>query len=253
MTYDGDPNFTMQLTHHRTNPRQTAPNYTAGGMSAPLQYISIEDSVPNEDISDGRVRIRVNTSQLEALGVGPGNISIGQYQNGSWGNLSSRPIQTTDDTAIYEVDIPESQLIAVTASNPAMRVNNVQISPQRASIGESVTVVAILSNQGELAGTASVVINEDGTPVTTRSVWLAPGTVDTVSLRRTFEIPGTYTFTVGNETTDVTVTEAEEPTTEAVTTAASSQGGGLPLGPIAGTVAILSIVGSLVVVWYRID
>ncbi|MFC6836475.1 PKD domain-containing protein [Halomarina ordinaria] len=103
---------------------------------------------------------------------------------------------TVDDGAASDTDTVS---VTVEPLSPAtFAVSNLD-APASAEQGESITVSADVTNDGEQAGTKTVEFQLDGTSVASQQVTLAPGETETVSFDVTVPAdlaPGTYTHGV---------------------------------------------------------
>ncbi|MDS0475117.1 CARDB domain-containing protein [Natrinema sp. 1APR25-10V2] len=73
--------------------------------------------------------------------------------------------------------------------------------------GGSVDITATVENRGDRTVTTEIPITVDGELVDEQAVSLGPGETTTLSTTTTVDEAGTYTIAVGNQTTEVTVTE----------------------------------------------
>ena len=99
------------------------------------------------------------------------------------------------------------------------RSGSVGTTPPALATGETLAVETLVRNTGGEAGEYNATLTVDGEPVATET-----GTIDAesrrvVPLSHTFEESGTYTVGVGDETVDVRVEPAAEPTVTSLTVA----------------------------------
>jgi hypothetical protein len=214
MDYGGGSDFTMWIRYYRANPRSSVANYTIGPASAPLQYVEVGHSFSNADVSGVQFDVRVNRSRLRALGATPEDVSIARYNDGEWTALSRTILRRNATQVVYRVETPGFSLFAVVVPQPAIDVESVTTHPSTVAEGESVTIATTLRNRGRLAGNTTVTFQRGDTEVTTRSVRVAAGETASVSITRTFDEPGTYTFGVGDRTATIVVEAASSPATE---------------------------------------
>ncbi|MFC7154010.1 PQQ-binding-like beta-propeller repeat protein [Halomarina halobia] len=79
---------------------------------------------------------------------------------------------------------------------PSIAVERVEVNPRRLYAGESVRVEAVVVNDGEEDGTATVAFAVDGAVVSSTTVRVPAGERVTASVSRTFEAAGTYALSV---------------------------------------------------------
>lgn len=144
--------------------------------------------------------------------------------------------------------------VDVQVEPPSARLAVVELGAEPATVkaGEPVEVTASVRNVGAAAGTERVLLSAFGTTVATKEVTLSPGETGEVTFVRTIEAPGNYTFGVGDEQVQVTVTGGDGPST----TARSSEtgppadvlGAGLPVIVLGVVFLLISLVGG-VLLW----
>ncbi|WP_435101831.1 PGF-CTERM sorting domain-containing protein [Halarchaeum sp. P4] len=85
-------------------------------------------------------------------------------------------------------------------SSANVSVVNASLSTTEATVGDDVTVTAVLENTGDANGTKTVVLTRDGEPIAQQTVTVNASETKTVTFTRTLMHDGTHTFAVNNET-----------------------------------------------------
>ncbi len=80
----------------------------------------------------------------------------------------------------------------------AFEVTDLTITPNEADIGETISIVAIITNNGDLAGTYEITLKINDVEVETKQVEVAGGAQQSVAFTLTKDAPGTYTVTVND-------------------------------------------------------
>jgi hypothetical protein len=95
--------------------------------------------------------------------------------------------------------------VGACAKPAAFEVTSLNISPSEATVGETVSIAAEVSNIGGSAGTYTAVLTVDGATVETEDVALAGGESQTVTFSLVKDTPGTYQVGIGELTSTLTV------------------------------------------------
>jgi hypothetical protein len=89
----------------------------------------------------------------------------------------------------------------------AFEVTSLDITPSEATVGETVSITAEISNNGGSEGTYSAVLTIDGATAETKEVTLVAGASETVTFSLIKDTPGTYQVGIGGLTSSLTVQE----------------------------------------------
>ena len=218
MRYADRSNFTMAVRHFLENPSDTVPDTTVAGV--PIQYIELDHSFSDANVSETNLRIRVHRDRVGDLENPTEQIEVARYAGG-WQPLEKALVETTDTHYVLDVETPGFSLFGVSVRQPAFEVTAVTADPPTIDAEGSATITATVENTGDYGGDTDVTISRDGTTVTTRTVSLDADESDTVSA--TAEAAGTYTVAVDNESASVDVQAATQ-TTESQTTGTDTGG-----------------------------
>jgi hypothetical protein len=92
-------------------------------------------------------------------------------------------------------------------SAPALRIVDLTAEPANPTVGQSVTITAIVENTGTETGTDTFEIRAGGDVIATETVTLAPGERRTISGTVTFDQAGAHEVALGDRSITVSVSE----------------------------------------------
>ena len=258
MRYAGSENFTMNITHTATNPSDTSPDYTMADTGTDIQYVQIDHSFTNEEISETSFRVTVRKSRLEAQGVTASDVSVARYGDG-WNELETELVGETASTYVYEVTTPGFSLFALAVPRPSIGVTDLSLSATSGQVGNEVDATATIANDGGASGTYEATLERDGRVVASETVTVAAYGETTVTFEQSFADAGEYTLRVGDQTAAVSIEAAAtdpdstdaDPTPGAVETdAPPAADSGVGLWWLL-VLAILAALGGFLVLWRR--
>ncbi|MGD0353908.1 MAG: CARDB domain-containing protein [Dehalococcoidia bacterium] len=84
-------------------------------------------------------------------------------------------------------------------------VSSLSIKPAQATVGDTITVSADVSNNGGTEGAYSATLSVDGASEQTKDIDLLPGTSQAVSFIFSPDKPGTYDIAIGNANTSYSI------------------------------------------------
>ena len=118
-----------------------------------------------------------------------------------------------EQPGLYSVDVNGavgsfSVIEAVDYLPPSFSVSDLSISPDEVYADDSVTVSAVVSNEGDLSGSCEVVLKVGGEVIETEAVMLAGGESRLVSFNVSGEQPGLYSVDVNGAVGSFSVIEA---------------------------------------------
>ncbi|WP_318569665.1 right-handed parallel beta-helix repeat-containing protein [Salinigranum marinum] len=113
LTTDGG-DFSLNLTGSDDAPSGTSSlPLAAGGTS--LGYVTVDHSVPDENVDEVVFRFRVSRLRLATAGVSPGDVTLYRYVDGSPTALSTALVRTTPTASVFEATSPGLSVFAVGA------------------------------------------------------------------------------------------------------------------------------------------
>jgi hypothetical protein len=134
-------------------------------------------------------------------GVAENDLTIAYFDEeaGVWIELQGR-VDTAASTVTARV--PHFTTFAVVGSlrPAAFSIGNILISPDEAMPGDSITIVAEVTNTGGLEGTQSVTLEIDGVPEEAQDIVLAGGESRAVGFTVSKDTPGSYVARIGAST-----------------------------------------------------
>jgi hypothetical protein len=129
----------------------------------------------------------------------------GDYSVGI-GNLSGTLKVTYPDIQTTSTREPEN-----TSAPAHFSISNLMVMPEEVMPDQTVTVAAVITNDGSSQGTYSAVLTVNGNEESAREVTLDAGKSETVYFILEKEMEGTYTIVVGDKTTGLIVKKSVQP------------------------------------------
>lgn len=218
----------------------------------PVGYVAVEQSGSAAGLRDASVRFAVPQRYLRAVGADADAVTAYRRRGGEWVPVETARVGRGHGSVAYEAAAPAASTLAVGVDAPAVSAGGLS-APDRATVGETVRVVATVANNGSRTERA-VRLTADGAPVGTQTVSLPPGASRRVTFRVAFDDPGTYDLAVGSATERVDVRPADA--TPRATDGGDSRTGGSPDGrrpgdapvpplrrPLATGIAVAAVAG----------
>jgi hypothetical protein len=152
-------------------------------------------------------------------GLAEADLVIARYddETGNWEKLLSAADLAADTisasldhfstVALLGFELPPPSAQTLTPANFA--ISSLDISPPETSTGETVSIIALLTNTGGESGSHPIALEIDGTIEETREVSLAGGASETVIFTTVPDEAGTYLINVGSLSGSLTVRETE--------------------------------------------
>jgi hypothetical protein len=194
----------------------------------PGERLVVNAVATNAGDADGEFAVTLRADD-RAVGTRSGQLAAGAETGLQW----TVPFETTGERTLVLAEAERS----VTVRPPATpRVTDLRV-PDRAAVGESVSVRAVVTNRAERPANGTVALTADGRTLTERSVRLAPGESTTLEATTSFDAVGEYSVSAGDRSTtlrvrDSTPTPADDDTAggggsgDRSTTASDGSGGG---------------------------
>jgi PGF-CTERM protein len=179
----------------------------------PGERLVVNAVAANTGDTDGEFAVTLRVGD-RAVGTRSGQLAAGAETDLRW----TVPFDSTGERTLVLGESDRS----VTVRPPATpRVTDVQV-PDRAAVGESVEVRAVVTNRAERPANGTVALTTDDRSLTETGVRLASGESTTLEASTSFEASGEYTVAAGDRSTTLRVRD----TTATPTPAGSSPGGG---------------------------
>lgn len=135
--------------------------------------------------------------------------------DGTPDETSETRTDTADSTPEDGTDTPAGTAVGTatgtdTSAGPAdVSVTNVFVNTRSVDAGDQVTITAIVTNEGESEGPASVPLVVNGVAVTTREVTVSAGTSVRITFERQFQTAGEFQIGVGDQAAGEIVVSAQ--------------------------------------------
>lgn len=194
-----------------------APSPGAGTVA----HVRVEESVNESTLAGVDFSFTVTADRLADRGVTAEDVSLLRRHDGEWTELDTRVVGGTEDGYRFVAESPGLSVFAVRAAAPAVSVTDATLDASEAAVGESVSVSATLTNDGDRNGTATVPFVVDGEQVAERTVTVPAGGERTVTATYAPADTGEYEVAAGNVTAG-TLAVSEQPATTTATDATTT-------------------------------
>lgn len=246
-----------------------------GSRAEPLGGVNV--TVDDGEVGKATLRFSASKGYFETLDVDPSNLTVFRESDGE---LSRVPVNVTgerDGRVTFSAETPGFSTFVVAVERPELTVTDVSFDRDSVAPGEPVTVSTVISNDGSATDDRQITVTVDNQTVAERTVEVAPGTNETVTVDVTANTTGEHvvavegiergTFVVESESRDdtATVTPAGETATEERTATEQSiaqeqtdtaapveEPGAFGLSEFAGLFGILLIVTALLALGRRV-
>lgn len=219
-TVTTDESYSLE-TSVSTDPPGDSPGLDTAetGSSPSIGYISVEHSVPDDDISDVGFQFQVTEHRLTERETTPDEVVLYRYHDDSWNDLSTTLLGQTDDGYRFEATSPGLSTFAIgTAPTADVQVTAASLSTEQVSAGDTASVTAQVRNDGTANGSTNLQLLVDGSVVGNQSVSVAAGATTTATFDYTFETAGEYSVAVNDTAAGSVTVAASEQTTHTNTT-----------------------------------
>ena len=200
------------------------------------EYFYVTPSLAPEKIKSGLIGFFVEQSWLEENGYHKWSVQLQRLNSdtGEWQAVQPQRTSEDDTFVYYDATVPGFSLFAITGgAEPAtidFTVTDLQVSPEVAVEGSSVTITASVTNSGATDETFPINLSIAGTFADAESVSVAAGATETVTFTvdTALYLAGTYEARVDREFATFTVeaqqvaTPTPEPTTPPAPTATTA-------------------------------
>jgi PGF-pre-PGF domain-containing protein/surface glycoprotein (TIGR04207 family) len=265
-------NFTANISTPRTLP-DGAPEFDTETGTEALDYVDVNTSISNDNISQAQFTFRVNKSTLEARQSEPEDIKMYRAGENGW---ETRPTEFTNETNseyVFQTNTSELSAWTVGAEQPQISVDSAETNLTTATVGQTVNIRVSLVNTGGSDGTYTTELLINESVVESESTTVPPNGSRLVTFERGFDEPGTYsvqvndvfvgsvTINADDDDVNVTTPTPTTPTTPDETDTATSPGetdtttsddgdGGSPILPLVIIVVVVIAIAA-VALWMR--
>lgn len=187
-----------------------------------LSYVTVSGA------EDFDATFTVSKDRLESAEASPEDVTLFQFEDGSWSAVATEQLNETDDAFQFGANATNGTY-AVGVGAPSTAVEDLRVANYRVAPGDDVTVTVTVENDGYASGTQEVALAVDGETVATKRVSVEADSTAEVEFTQSFDAPGVYAVSAGDENAELVVegieTTATETTTELDTTTATETSG----------------------------
>jgi hypothetical protein len=140
------------------------------------------------------------------------------------------------------VNFPTTITAGTEDAFPSFQITDLQISANEVSVGENITIVAIVTNNSNTAGSYSVILRINDEVEETKEIQLDQSKSEEVTFIISRDIPGEYEVSIGSLVESFTVLGEVTPTSS-LTTESEANGQISPIIIIMIVIAIVIAVG----------
>jgi PGF-pre-PGF domain-containing protein/PGF-CTERM protein len=173
-----------------------------------LGFLSVNHSIDDENVTEVTFTFRVRKDRVNASERD--DVVLYRFKNGSWNELPTTHVATTDSHYVYRVRSPGLSEFAAGKQTAQFEITNASVEVRTLSVGDALKVRVRITNEGDADGTftAELVLGND--PVASRHLTIAAGGMRQTTFERTVSQPGTYEvyvndYRVGEVTVNGTV------------------------------------------------
>lgn len=182
--------FTLNVTTNEDPISKKTPSVDLSNGTEPMAYMSVDHSIDDRNISNVtftfRVRQdRVNASERE-------NVALYRFKNGTWNDLPTELVRTTENHYVYRVRSPGLSEFAAGKQQPQFDITNASVAVTTMSAGDAMEVRVRIENEGEADGTFTAELLLDGESVADRQLTIASGGMRQTTFVRRVAEPGRY-------------------------------------------------------------
>lgn len=227
-TVTGQSAFQQDLTEYSTP--SDAPGTLPPAEQSTLVGLLTVDTV--DEFQEGTMRLAVNESVIANSPLGADEVAVYQRNDSAWERLETSVVDERDDRVVYEATATRESAYAVGHLDSDISVTSTAIRSSSTAGGQRLSLDAVLTNTGPVAGEYVAAMFVNGEQVN-RSTVTVPATGErAVSLSYDVSDAGTYSLALNGTTAgQVIISEsqlAEEPSEGAPSTAAPGQGTATP-------------------------
>jgi PGF-pre-PGF domain-containing protein len=257
-------NFTLNTTASDAPIANRTPTTDLPNGTQSLGFLSVDHSIDDENITNVTFTFSVQKDRVNASERD--EIALYRFKNGSWNELPTTLVETTDTHYVYRVRSPGLSEFAAGKQTAQFQITEASVEIETLSVGDALKVRVRITNEGDADGTFTAELVLDGEAVAHRQLTIASGGMRQTTFERTMSQPGTYEvyvndFRVGDvtvnrsdvsddatsqRTSDDQATDSDE--TDAADSAENDASAGVPGF---GVPTVVALVGTLLAVRWR--
>ena len=201
-----DANLSLTVTDS-SDPLPTTPDRRVGDTATGLRYLSVDHSLPNEEIQQVEYAFRMRTERVanvtaapnDTAAANPDAIAMYRYDGtDGWVEQNTTRVRTTETHHHYVTTGDGFSEWTAAAKRPDIRVADASASVDTARAGETVDIQVSLRNDGGADGVFLTELLLNGTVVDDRRATVPDGGTVGVTFERPFDQPGNYQVRVND-------------------------------------------------------
>ncbi|WP_210424181.1 PGF-pre-PGF domain-containing protein [Halorussus ruber] len=182
--------FTLDVTASEAPIAGKTPTRELTNGTEPLAYLSVDHSISDRNISDVTFRFRVKRDRVSASERD--EIAMYRYHGGTWNELPTRLVETTERHYVYQVRSPGLSEFAAGKQRPQFEIANATVDLSTLSVGDALKVQVRITNEGDADGTFGAELVLGSETVADRQLTIAAGGMRQTTFERRVTDPGTY-------------------------------------------------------------
>lgn len=196
-TPERSANFTINVTKS-TDRFEGTPPFDLGDGTEDVAFVSMNSTLPAEDLRNVTVLFRVRKDLLAGNETGPEDVTLYTRTDGTWTELPTQLVDESPTHYFFEAQASGLMDFATGIKQAKFRIADAVVRITEIRTGESVDVLVRVTNVGGADGTYTLKLVRNDTVVDRRDLSIAPnGTRQTV-FTESFDEPGTYQLYVND-------------------------------------------------------
>ncbi|NHN61607.1 MULTISPECIES: choice-of-anchor D domain-containing protein [Halorussus] len=190
-------NFTLNVTKS-TQRLEGTPPFDPDDGTEDAAFVSMNSTIPDEDLRNVSVVFRVRKDQLAGNETGPEDVTLYTRQNGTWTELPTQLVDEGPTHYFYEARATGLADFATGIKQAKFQIDDAVVRVTEIRTGDDTEVLVRVTNVGGADGTYVVKLLSGDAVVDRRELSIAPnGTRQTVFVE-SFDDPGTYALYVND-------------------------------------------------------
>lgn len=197
VTPERSRDFDLSITKS-TERLEGVPRFELGDGTERAAFLTMDSTLPNEDLRDVTVTFRVRKDQFTENRSDPSGVALYTHQGSRWIELPTRLVDESRTHYFFESRSPGLVDFATGIKQAKFRIDDAVVSVTEIRTGESVDVSVRVTNVGGADGTYTVRLIRDESEVDRRELSIAPDGSRQTLFTHSFDEPGTYELYVND-------------------------------------------------------
>jgi PGF-pre-PGF domain-containing protein len=191
-------NVSLGVTTRTERDENRTPEFSPGAAAEGVGYISVDHTVPDEDIETVSFRFTVAADRITP--EERGDIALYRHHNGSWNEVPTSYVDRNGTAYVFEAESPGLSEFTVGKKVPAFEIEQATLLASPQTVADPVDVRVRITNDGGADGvyTARLLLNQ--APIAEKQLSIAAGGTRQTSFEQDIDAPGEYTVLVNNYT-----------------------------------------------------